>query len=316
MARLAGLRQRETDLGCDEALELARLVEACGAAGERGPVLRRALSRLPDCAALWLAWIDAANDEGRWATVLQRCTQAEQALGPLAELHFRRGRAFLEMDQALGSVAIRRVEGGRPGRFADGWLLLEPRGPDRFLACPPASALNQVRLAIDSGLDSPCVHLLHARVWQEIGKPEVAFNLLKCQEARLLETQDPACIQALADAALAAEAVDDFLRYSCRLAELQPEARASVLTRAYLDAADHFARRGEPDVYRGFCHRALRLRGNDVELLLQVADTEWQAGEVSEAAVLYQRALSLAPQHPQRGRMLSRVADATMGEEK
>ncbi len=100
----------------------------------------------------------------------------------------------------------------------------------------------------------------------------------------------------------------DYLRFERRRAALHPEERQAILFHACLTAAERYNRAGDGKLYAQWLARAARLRPDDEQTLLRLADAEWTAGQSDEAAQHYRRLLSLAPEHPQRGRILERLA--------
>jgi tetratricopeptide (TPR) repeat protein len=212
------------------------------------------------------------------------------------------------LGQVLGSVEVRELPDAEPGQFRDGWLVLQPRGPRKFLCCPPGSALNQLRRALDGGFDEPGVHVLHAQIWERAGQPALAWSLLQSRAAVLLEDGDPATLDVFAQIALRAGALPEFLHYSRRRAVACPERSREILCASCLAVADHYGQRGDAELYREFCYRALHLRPDDADLCLRVADAEWSAGRTAQALPLYRRTLELAPPHARRAEILARLA--------
>ncbi|MGD8453599.1 MAG: tetratricopeptide repeat protein [Phycisphaerae bacterium] len=292
----------------DYVLKLSAAQLAAGLPDEAETTLKRGVQRFARHVPLWSAWVDLALNQQRWTTTLARAQAALATAGPSPELHFRLAQTYFHLGQVLGAVEVRTVDDGRPGQFAGRWLLLERRGPHQFLCCPEESALNQVRRALDGGLSAPAAHVLHARLWQAMGKAQIGFSLLRSREAVLLAEPDAATLEALADLALEADALDDYLRYCHLLASATPERRAAILGEAYLAVADRYGQRGDEALYENFCYRALELRPDDTDLLWQVARASWAAGRHEEAARLYRRLLALQPDHPQRQQILEHLA--------
>jgi len=273
-------------------------------------VLERGLGRHPESEALWLALIDQALEARQEALALRRIDRAERELGPSPQLDLRAAQAYCQLGQPLGQTAVRRVPGGRIGQFAGDWLLLEQRGaPDEFLCCPRQSALYAVRRALDAGVDEPAAHLLHARIWQQAGRPAAGLTILRARETVLLEQAPSEALALLAELALAAGALPDFLRYTQLQAAREPQRRAQLLYDAYVAAAERYSQRGEEALHRELLRRALELRSEDPALMLVLADALWESGARAEAGLWYRRVLEREPAHPQRRRILERLAD-------
>lgn len=292
---------------------LVWLAEACGRIGQVARatgVLQDGLARHPDSETLWLALIDRTLAQDQCGLALQRIRRAERHLAGSPRLEYRRAQAYFGLGRVLGATRVRVVPGGRVGQFADGWFLVEKRAePDRFLCCPRASALYLLRRALDAGLDEPGAHRLHARIWEHIGRPEVGLAILQGREALWLEDAEPEMLEALADLALAANAIDDFLRYSRLRAAHHPQRQTEILYDAFVAAAERYNQRGDEAMYRELLKRALALKSEDVELMWRLGDAIWDTGDRDAAAVWYRRVLELEPAHRERSRILKRLGE-------
>ncbi len=305
--------ERPDDVRCP--LALARACLAAQSPQQANVVLTEALDRFPDHVELTLAWIDAALAQGCYATALDRVRTAQAKTHDTPELRLRAAQAYFQLGQVLGEAEVRAVPDGRAGQFVGNWLLVEPReGPDRFLCCPPASALYQLRQALDAGLDEPAAHVLHARIWQRIGRPQIGLAILKSRAAVLLARPGEDVLATFSDLALEAGAMPDFLRYERLRADRQPERREEILLAACLTAAEQYSQRGEGGLCIQWLSRAVRIRPNDTGVILRLADAEWAGGQPDLATPLYQRVLSLEPAHPERGRILSNLAQTPTAE--
>lgn len=307
-AVVESLQTVEPGLDAEAALLLAAGLQRTGRAAVGAATMQRALQRFPDDERLWLAWIDAALGDGQWALALRRAQAGLERLKASPAVRLRAAQAYFGLGAVLGVAEVREVPGGRAGAFAGRWLLVEQRGPGRFLCCPESSALYQLRRALEAGLDEPAAHVLHARIWQKLGKARLGLSLLKRREAVLLEGGGVVTLEVFAELALEADALDDYLRYSRLRVDACPDDRAEILGGAYLAVAQRYGQRGELALHREFCQRALRLRPDDMELMLRVADAEWSAKRYEEAVRLYRRVLGRDAAHAARGRMLERMA--------
>jgi len=269
------------------------------------PITSRPSEDQPD---LSVALVREALQQQRWTLALERIRRAQPQVGDLPLLDFYAAWAYFELGQLLGAAEVREVPGGAAGQFEGNRLLLENRGPQRFLCCPPESALFRLRRALDAGLSDVRAHLLHARIWLRLGRPQTALELLKSQEPLLLETNDPQALEILSEAAWAAERPAEYLRYSRIMGRRNPDRRTEILGQACARLAGYYARRGQPALHREFCRRALRYLPFEPELTLQLADAEWEAGQIEAAQQLYRRTLELSPEHPARQRIIDRLA--------
>ncbi len=296
-----------------DAAGLVLLANACAETTQvarAAAVLQRGLKRWPDDETLWLALIDHALDLRQCGLALQRVREARRHVAPSAQLEFRAAQAYYRLGQALGRTRVIRIPRGRAGQFVDDWLLVEKRAePDGFLCCPKTSALYTLRRALDAGLDEPAAHLLHARIWQRAGRPEIGLAILQSREALWSKDATPETLATFADLALAANALNDFLRYTRLQAEHEPQRRSEILYNAFVAAAERYNQRGDDAMYRELLRRALTLRSDDVELMLQLADAVWDAGGQPEATIWYRRVLECRPAHRDRNRILKRLGD-------
>jgi Tfp pilus assembly protein PilF len=304
------LSRLEDKLEPDALAMLAKAYAETGAVTDATAILQRGLRRWPNSETLWLALIDRTLDSQQCGLALRRIGQARRHLEPAPQLHFRAAQAYYRSGQVLGETRVRHVPGGRAGQFVGGWLLVERRDqPDRFLCCPPESALYSLRRALDAGLDEPGAHLLHARIWLDAGRPEIGLRLLESREALLLEDASSETLDTFADLALAASALDDFLRYARLRAALDPQRRTQILYDACLAAAERYNQRGDDAMYEALLRRALTLRPDNVGVMLRLADAVWDAGAREEAAIWYRRVLERQPVHRERSRILRRLED-------
>lgn len=304
------LEEVESRLDAGGVLLLGRAWRQNGDLARTGAVIRGGLERFPKNRELWLEAIDTALARKRYGLALRQSARATARLGPSAALHWRAAQAYYGQGAILGATRVRRVRGGRAGQFHGNSLLVEHRGGrQQFLCCPEESALYQLRLALDGGLDAPEAHLLHARIWKNAGRPKAGFGLLKALEPRLLDVDAPdrARLDVYAELALAAGALEDYLRYSQLRARAQPKRRSDILHEAFLTVAERYNERGEDGMYRVFLRRAVEARPGKAALLLRWADAEWDARHHETAAGLYRRVLALEPGHAASRRMLERL---------
>jgi tetratricopeptide (TPR) repeat protein len=284
----------------------ARLGQWPEAARDLAAVRRSA----PNTPGLAVAEIDLLLRRGQPAAALARLAAADAAGDDPAQRHLLAARAYSAMDRLLGDADVRVVPGGRPGHFDGQWLLVEARdGTDRFLCCPPESALYQVRRALAAGLTGPDGHLLHARIWMRLGRTDVATGLVETHADELLRSRDPAVPAALAEVSLAAGDLRAFLHFADEQVARDPDHRSAIMLAAMRSAADLSALRGDVALHLQFLQRALELAPDDAMLLLAAGDAAWDAGQPDTAVACYRRLLARDPQHPDRLRLAERIAD-------
>lgn len=266
--------------------------------------------------AAWLARIDEALARGRAAQALQYVQEMPRVARTQPAGAFRAAQAYFQLGVLLGEADVRTVPEGRPGQFAGDLLLVEPRpGPDRFLCCPKASALYQLRLALDGGLDEPAAHVLHARIWQRLGRSDVALGILRARSAVLLADPDLDTLDTYSQVALDTDALSDYLRCARLRAARCPERRRAILVDACLTVADRYSQRGDETLHLEWLRRAVRHMPDDGGLWLRLADAEWAAGWTDDAVRHYRHVLHLSPEHAERGRILHRLAASRLDAE-
>jgi Tfp pilus assembly protein PilF len=292
-------------------VEQARELLAAGDAKSCIDLLESALRQWPADTQVWLAILDAGLSDRRFAQVLRQCDVAQHALAGEPAVHWRAAQARYALNEPLGRLRIEHHPDGRAGQFRRDRLLIEPtERPEWFLVCGPESALYQVRKAIDGGVNDPAAHLLHARIWQQRGRPDVAKLILDSHRAELLSAPSSHTLDTFADLALATGALDEYLHY-CRLhADLNQPQADQVMRQAYAAVAAKYRQSGEPALEIAFLRRAALSGPPEADVMLELADALWPTGAQTEATVWYRRALETAPEHLERGRILGRLATA------
>jgi tetratricopeptide (TPR) repeat protein len=164
-----------------------------------------------------------------------------------------------------------------------------------------------VRAALDGGLDTPEVHLLHARVWLRAGRPERALDILRKREHRLPEKERGDFWHAYGQAALAADELETSLRCLKQAVTCDPVRYEPSLLEAYRALADRYSRRGDLAAYVRCLEAACDLAARDPELHYRLGNAYWEAGRHADAARQWQITLELDPDHPQRARLLDRL---------
>lgn len=311
-AAVETLRARHDELTAEGMLLLAEVYAAAGRGDAQAETLAEAVRRFRESEAAWTARIECALRADQCGRALRLVREAEQALGPRPVLHLLAALCYFELGQYLGRTEVREVKGARAGQFREGWMLVEARDePDHYLCCPAESALYRLRQALDNGCDQPRAHILHAKIWRELGRPALGLAILQAREAALLEPGSAVldeALETLAGLALESDRIDEYLRYVRLMADRRPDQADEILLATYLKVAERYNQGGDAGLCAAFLRRAMTLRPDDLELKLRCADAEWDAQRHEEARRLYRMVLEAEPTHPQRVRMLERVA--------
>lgn len=272
--------------------------------------LRAAIAAESSDPAPWLALIDLCLAEQRFAEAHERIGQALGRIGESAELHLRAARAYAATGEILGDTRERRIRDGRPGCFANRWLILRAgRTRGRYLCCPPESAFYQVRQALDQQPDLLPAQILLIDLHLRLGEFEAARGTLSGIEDRLRQTENAEVVAEGLRLARACRSATLVMRLASRYAALRPDQRDAVLFDAYYFAANQYALRGQAALYRAFMGRALEIRADDPKLIAPYADSLWRCGRKTDAAAWYEHILTLEPAHAERARMARAIRE-------
>jgi len=227
-------------------------------------------------------------------------------------VHCALAETYCLLDQALGPVTARVMPNAEPGRRMDGHYVLQPdqQRAGWFLTCSDESAVYQVQAALDTGLDTPEVHRLHARVWLLAGRPERAVAILHDREDRLPERESGEFWHWYGQAALAADDLETSARCLKQAVMWNPARFQPTLAEAYQTLADRYSRRGDLPAYVGCLEQAGALAPRDADLRYRLGNAYWEAGRLADAARQWQVTLELDPDHPQRLRLLEQLRQA------
>lgn len=216
---------------------------------------------------------------------------------------------YCRLDRALGPLTARWMPNAGPGRRMDGQYVLQPdeHRAGWFLTCSSESAVYQVQAALDAGLDTPDIHLLHARVWLQAGRPDRATAVLQNRADRLPERESGEFWHVYGQAALAAGDLETSVRCLEQAVTWDPARFQPTLVDAYQALADRHSRRGDLPAYIDCLEEAGRLAPRDADLHYRLGNAYWEAGRRADAARQWQITLELNPDHPQRARLLEQL---------
>lgn len=257
--------------------------------------------------AQWVRWM---IDHDRSAQAWEELSRIE-ARGPLsAELHLLAARIYFDLDQVAGRTSDHNFPDAEPGQFRQKWLLLERKNGDRFTCSPPESAIFHLRCAEDAGLATVELWILGARIRQRLGHVRTAYETLRDHAPALIDSGDPGALDLLTELALAVHEPAEFLRLTKLRAARDPSQHDELMYRAQLALSDYYAARGDDALHLDALRRALTLKSENPELVLELADREFEAGRVETASRWYRRVLELAPWHAERRRLLERIGES------
>ncbi len=312
---------------CDQARHLLR----AGQFAEAAALLEEVVTRDPTSLAARTLLADAYQRGAQPAQAAEQYrrigdVQAEAGRHALAAEAFQKSltlqdnptvrcslaAAYCRLGQVLGPLTARWMPNAEPGRRMDGQYVLEP-DPQRagwFVTCPSESAVYQVQAALDAGLDTLEVHLLHARVWLLAGKPARAIAILEKRAERLPERESGAFWHLYGQAALAVDDLETSTRCLKEAVMRDPNRFQPTLVESYQALADRYSRRGNLLAYIKCLEDAVHLAPRDADLHCRLGNAYGEAGRSTDAARQWQITLELNPDHPQRARLLEQLRRA------
>ncbi len=284
-----------------------------------------------DCFRLGRAYLH----EGQCALAVEQLHRARRLGMTSCDLHLALAEAYQCLHQTFGQLRTVTAPGAAPGTFHDDLLLIERIKPESsklahqtagasdrshaaegdpaiFLAAEEDTAIAQLAHATAGGCDSAAVRLLEARVWLRGRWYRHAADLFAAIE-RMPEVADwPAERRAAlyADFAEALFGLDDLEGYVARLQQalrLDRERYGQSLARSYLRVAQRYTQRGDLARTIQYLERAVAEAPRNADLRYRLGNANWEAGELLSAAREWRIVLQLAPDHPDRPRLLDLI---------
>ena len=249
--------------------------------------------------------------EGKFALAAEAYETADRLGLDSLEIHLKLARAYLHLNNATGPTEARTVHNGTPGRIKEDVYLIEPmpNEPGRFLVAPKSSAVYQLQLALDGGLDGPRVRLLEADIWLRARRYGKALAIYKTLEGKLPADRQGGYFRRFAEACLATDDVERYLDRLEKAAALDGEPDPPLLAAAYLRAAQHYAADADLPNYIRCLELALEQDPESADLHYRLGNAVDDAGRPERASLHWRITLELQPDHPDRRRMLEAIRD-------
>jgi tetratricopeptide (TPR) repeat protein len=248
-----------------------------------------------DCAIALLA-VEAAVRREAFVSAVTRLETFPECPDFAAARHLLWARAYLGLNQPLGTTEVRKVRGGGRGQLDGNWLVVAPveNEPHQFLCSRGDGALYHAVQAVR--LAAPTIETLSvlAEAWSAAGYPEVGLAILQ-HHADGLPAVTPAYRRLMARLARDGQDVARYLALVRELAVDEAEGAVELLSEAQVFAAERFARRGEERLYLRLLERAVALQPERAAWRAQLAGALWDAGDRAEAARHYQVLLGAEP---------------------
>ena len=228
-------------------------------------------------------------------------------------VHLALANAYDRLANDVGRRLVVQRPGESAGTISDGVYLLRPLEgkPDLFVAAPPASAIYQVQRAIDLGIETPSALLLRADVLLNARSFDLAvsaYRALAEHGGELTATEQKRLYHGFAEALYCADDVEGFLEYTRKALGLEPEPAFDKMASAYRRAAERYNQRGDVREYIRYLELAVAETPNDADLHYDLGIGYWEAGDRHQAVRQWRMALELAPDHPEKSRMLQWLA--------
>lgn len=275
--------------------------------------LREAL-RLDEIADDHLRLGEVYIAERKYALALAQFHNARR-MGVLdGDLHYRLALAYFGLERIYGEVQRVAAPSGVPGERVGDTVLIEeiPDSPGTFWAAASDSAAYQITRARALAPDSPQARLLEARIWlagRQYALAKRCFDGLVEDLPRLeLSPAERAdAWRAAAESAFNADDLDEYLRRVRAACSGDRDEVAAVMAEAHRRVAERYADRADAANCIAHLEQALAEAPRDVALRDALANRYWESGQPLRAAQAWRIVLQLAPEHPDRARILARL---------
>lgn len=223
--------------------------------------------------------------------------------------HFKLSSVYFNLHNYLGTVSINKVIGGKPGQISGQLYLIDTvvGSDDTFHTAGSQSAIYQVAIAQELGIDIFAIQFLEANIWQSshyYKKADAIYAKLKDTVAK----EDAGLFWAQwADTALGLEDYDEYLARLDKAIEAQPDVYKPTLSDALKNVARRYQQRGEQKLYIEFLGKAIDVNPLSASLHLTLGDAYWTANDQPKAIQQYKLVLELEPEFGERIRLLNRI---------
>ena len=252
--------------------------------------------------------------ENKYALAVEHLRQAQRLGVKDGELHQRLAVAYCGLNNYLGRVRTVTARGQSAGRIVGEVYLLEPvpGRADAFLAAPSESAVYHSQRALDEGQDSLEARLTHARIWlgaRWYARAAEVYASLEQRVARsTLSAADQARIAAAhAQALYGADDMEGYLAKLKRAVALDEARFAPVLADGFGKVAARYNQRGDLAQYLRYLELAVAESPKSARLHYRLGNGYWEAGRKRQAAREWRITLQIAPDHPDRRRILELI---------
>ncbi|HUU81885.1 MAG TPA: tetratricopeptide repeat protein [Phycisphaerae bacterium] len=235
--------------------------------------------------------------------------EAQRLGSDTPQLHYQAARAAYELGNYIGKMETRTIAGGVAGRVQDGCYLIEPvpEERDRFFVAPSDSAIYHVQRALDGGLDTPRIYLLHADIWLAAGRHVPALDIYRRIEETVPEEERARYNYHYALACRGADDLEGYLDRMKRAIALDEPRYGKHLITAYRRVADYYSAEGDLKNYIRYLELAAKEAPASADLHYLLGNALFEAGRTADASRQWRLTLELEPDHADRERMLELV---------
>ncbi|HAK95233.1 MAG TPA: hypothetical protein DCM87_09575 [Planctomycetes bacterium] len=226
-------------------------------------------------------------------------------------LRYKLGSAYFNLRNYFGRTRVRTAASGAAGAIDGAWYLIEPCGAaeNAFLCAPEASAAYQLAKALADGMgDRPDIHVLLATTYLNAGRCAEAYARFTAIGPKVPEGDKALFLYYHAQAAFGTGRYDEYLALLGEAIALDREAYGSTLVDAYLKVADRRNQAGDLAGYTEFLTKAVGETPANAALHLKLGNAYAEAREYDKARTQWRMVLDLEPDHPERMRLLNRMA--------
>lgn len=248
--------------------------------------------------------------ENRFALAANAYEQAIRLGLDSTVLHYKLASAYFNLRNYFGRVSVVTVASGKAGEINEDWYLIESVAgkKDAFRAAPRKSAIYQIAIAIEGGMEAtPDVNMLLANIYLNGHRYEKAYEMYQQLGEQVAEEDKALHSYYFAQSALGVGKYDEYLTHLNEAVQLDPEAYESALVDAYLAVADKHNQSGRLDKYIEYLTLAVQQNPQTASLHMKLASALEEARRYDKAVEQWRMVLDLEPDHPSRTDLLNLI---------
>ncbi len=233
------------------------------------------------------------------------------------DLHYCLAKAYMQTGNYTGKLTSASLADKTAGQFTDTHYIVERYSEkhNSFLLAPPESAIYQLHLAIKQGLNTLDANLMAAETWLKIHRYKKAVetysaHLLEIENSPLTAEEKAEIHFSWANALYGNDDMEGYLEHLKHAASLDSKKFTTPLRESYAKIAARYNQRGDLKKYIKYMELASTEFLHNPELHYRLGNAYWEAGNTQSAVEQWNITLQLAPDHPDKKRMLSHIQDS------